>query len=161
TLRVLRLTPDGFNFQTNELGETAYRARFNQKVEPYTEFSEPAYGYLLAFNPTEKRDDVEQIIPRRSGDVPPAKAKELAPGIRFTLNDGEGLQAFAVVASHQPLPAYAEWRKRQLPSPWRRTKALSGVVLRFDGKITREVFGEAVTRGAEEPSDRTAFESLA
>jgi hypothetical protein len=41
----------------------------------------------------------------------------------FALTEGVGLQAFVVVASRQPLPAYAEWLDRVGPLPWRKAEA--------------------------------------
>jgi hypothetical protein len=73
------------------------------------------------------------------------------------------LQAFAVVASRRPLPPYAEWVQGRSASPWRRTPARSGVVLRSDGRgPVVELFGKDVDRGPQEPAGgRTAVEHLA
>jgi serine/threonine protein kinase len=163
-LRVLRLSPDGGNYHPSEIGESTFRTRLNERTEPRVEFSEPAYAYLLAFNPAspEKAADLEQFIPRKDKGRPPDRVSRLDPKKWIPLTDGEGLQAFAVLASRQPLPPYAEWRKRQPALPWQRTKAKSGVVLRSDGDFTREIFGEGIVRGPEEPAgDRVAIEALA
>jgi hypothetical protein len=163
-LHVQRLSRDGFNFQAHELGEEVFRARLNERAIPAAEFSEPAYAYLIAFNPAEKAADLEQLIPKKSGQSPPAlnEDRQLNPKLQIPLTDGEGLQAFAVVASRRPLPPYAEWRQRQPPLPWKRTPAKSGVVLRNDGKGTYEIFGTGVRRGPEEPvADVEAIDALA
>jgi serine/threonine protein kinase len=162
-LRVDRLSPQGFNFRPDELGETVYRVRFKEKVEPRAELSEPAYAYLLAFNPAERKEDQEQLVPEEAAQQRPERVKVLHPGKWLTLNDGEGLQAFAVVASRRPLPSYAEWLQARSASPWQRTRAKSDVVLRSDGRgPVEEVFGEGVQRATQEPAgDRTAIERLA
>jgi hypothetical protein len=39
-------------------------------------------------------------------------------GVAYRLNDGSGLQAFAVVVSRSPLPPYCEWKKAHGSPPW-------------------------------------------
>jgi serine/threonine protein kinase len=56
-------------------------------------------------------------------DDKPAKPKRLALDDDMT----GGMQAFVVVASRQPLPSYAEWRKRRGPIPWRKLPPSRGV----------------------------------
>lgn len=161
-LRVVRLVADGFNLRSEgTLGEEVFRARRNDRVEPTAELSEPAYAYLLAFNPADKPDALEQFIPADAADRSPEKGELLDPGKRIRLDDGEGLQAFAVVASRQPLPPYNEWRKRRGPAPWTRTGATTDMVWRADGTRVDEQ-RRTVTRGFEEKAgDRLAVERLA
>jgi serine/threonine protein kinase len=163
-LHVWRLAQQGFNIKPCELGGRggAFRVRLNEQVEPKAEFSEPVYAYMLAFNPAEKATDLEQFIPGGEEHAPPQKDAKLDPKKWITLNDGEGLQAFAVVASRQPLPPYAQWRKERPALPWQKTRAMSGVVLRSDGQITDEFFGAGVSRAKQDPAgDRVAIERLA
>jgi hypothetical protein len=52
-MRVLRYEREGGNFHLlGELGKETYHARFDDRVEVEAELSEPAYAYLIAFNPT-------------------------------------------------------------------------------------------------------------
>jgi len=49
------------------------------------------------------------------------------------LNEGEGLQVFALVVSSRPLPTYKEWRARRGTPPWARCTTAPGVVWRDNG----------------------------
>jgi serine/threonine protein kinase len=165
-LQVTRLSPaEGGNYSAHQIGLLGgtFRAHLNDKAEPKAELSEDAYAFMMAFNPAseDKAEKLEQFIPEGEAGSPPKRARTLNPMRVIPLNDGVGLQAFAVVASRQPLPPYSEWRKRRSSSPWKQTWAKTGVVLRSDGKFTHEIFGEGVVRGPEEAAaDRIAFEGL-
>jgi hypothetical protein len=162
-LRVVRIPEGRPGEPPHELGEGVFSARLNDKAEPAAELSEPAYAYLLAFNPAEKTADLEQYLPETREREPPQKSDKVDPDVRITLSDGVGLQAFAVVASRLPLPAYAEWRKRRPAAPWQRTQAKPGVVMRCDGVSSfQELFGAGVSRGPQERAeDRLAIKNLA
>jgi hypothetical protein len=161
-LRVRRLVPDGFNLRlAGELGEREYRVRLNDRVQVEAELSEPAYAYLIAFNPADNPDDREQLVPQSEAGRPPDRRERLEPETQLNLNDGEGLQVFAVLASRQPLPAYAEWRKRRPPLTWRRVPATSGVVWRGDGAVVRGQYEGAAVRAREEKSDQEVVRDLA
>jgi hypothetical protein len=135
--------------EAGELGATAWGARLNDLVAVEAELSEPAYAYLLALNPTDRPADREQLIPRASAGAPPERRQELRPGKHILLDDGTGLQAFAVVASRQPLPTYDEWRKMRGELPWRRAGAVSGFVWRGDGLRLDRLAAGGETRGTE------------
>jgi serine/threonine protein kinase len=162
-LKVHRLSFDGFNLQrVGELGEATYRARLNDRVTVEVVLSEPAYAYVIAFNPTDKTDGREQLVPETEANRPPKKQDHLSPDTRLIMNDGEGLQVFAVVASRQPLPSYAEWRERRPPLPWQRTRATSGVVWRDDGEGVYPQVEPGLVRATEEvESDKAVVGDLA
>ena len=54
-------------------------------------------------------------------------------GVHYGLDEGAGLQAFALVVSSQPLPAFKTWRANGGPSPWRKSATPPGVVWFDDG----------------------------
>jgi hypothetical protein len=117
----------------------------------------------IAFNPADKPDQLEQIVPRDEANTPPRRRERLGSTGRLTLNDGEGLQVFAVVASRQELPAYTEWRKQGPPLPWKRIPATVGVVWRADGTEVRSVLDPRFVRAEEKDrvDDRTMIRALA
>jgi hypothetical protein len=152
-LRVTRIDPDG---NTWELGEKTYRVFLNERVEVEAELSEPAYTYLIAFNPADKPESQEQYVPKSEAERPPEKRDRLDPDTRLTMDDGVGLQAFAVVASRQPLPAYTQWLQRRPPLPWERIREPSKAVWVSDGEgIRRRLDG--LDRATEEPSPDKAL----
>jgi serine/threonine protein kinase len=155
-LRVLSLQvrryanqPDGERLR-GELGKDTFRVRLNDRVDVEAALSEPAYAYLIAFNPTDKPNDREQLVPESETDRPPEQRDRLTPDCRLRLNDGVGLQAFAVVASRQQLPAYAKWRQQRSPLPWPQTPATSGVVWQTDGDRVHGLFEPGFNRATEE-----------
>jgi hypothetical protein len=116
-LRVFWLDPE--DEQPEELGvpHGRFRVRFKDKVRVQAELSEPAYAYLIGFNPTDKSELREQPFPGDGASLPPEMSKGILRDI--TLNDGVGLQAFAVLASRKPLLPYTQWSKERPPLPWR------------------------------------------
>jgi hypothetical protein len=162
-LHVLRLVPEGRNLRRlGELGDKTYGARLNDRVEVEATLSEPAYAYLIAFNPAEKPENREQLLPSSAAERTPEKGERLAPASRLKLDDGEGLQALAVVASRQRLPAYAQWRKTRPPLLWEKTRATSGVVWVADGAFVDGVFEPGFQRATEEKAgDKALIRELA
>ncbi len=89
----------------------------------------PAYLYLLACNPDGKPPELLWPVDPRTGKGDAQALPPALQGVRFPLR-GEyfaltdepagGLQAFVVVASRTPLPAYREWSARRGPAPWSR-----------------------------------------
>jgi serine/threonine protein kinase len=146
-----------------ELGENRFRTRLNYRVSVVAQLSEPAYAYLIAFNPAVKPEDQEHHFPRKAGEQPPEPQTRLSPDKWLRLNDGVGLQALAVVASRQPLLPYAEWRKTRPPLPWALTKATPRVVWQGDGKEVIASYEPGwADRGSEEDmSDKAAIRALA
>jgi serine/threonine protein kinase len=114
-----------------DLGDTSFTARYDDDVQVEARLSEPAYGYLVAFNP----DGKEQLCSPPAG-VAPARSAEVSypdgAGRYFGLTDDVGLQAFVLVVSRKPLPAYAAWRGPE-PAPWEK-KTEAGGVWRYDGR---------------------------
>jgi serine/threonine protein kinase len=118
------------------LGRESFVTRLNDSVTVEAQLSRPAYAYLIAFRP----DGEEEVcFPEKEDRAPPLDNRPRYPSIsrkvNYGLEDGEGLQAFVLVVSSKPLPAYREWRKRQGESPWRKAlEAAPGVVWRDNGE---------------------------
>jgi tRNA A-37 threonylcarbamoyl transferase component Bud32 len=152
TIRSLRVSHfavvDGRAVPRDDLGVKSFATRFGDQVRVSAELSEPAFAYLLAFN----ADGTEQLLvpsdpraapPRRNGMEYPEAA-----GDAFNLDDGVGLQAFVVVASKQPLPAYTAWKKDLPTLPWKTLPVREAVVWRCDGRRLDAVLpGGRVERG--------------
>jgi hypothetical protein len=135
---------------------TAYGATVNDRVVvAEIEFSEPAYAYLLAFNPNPDPNKREEIWPKAEQDRRPRRQRQMEPvggWPRYVLDDGPGLQVFAVVASRQPLPPYSEWVRRRGDVGWRRrTGSTLDVVWVVEGGTLRDHIKPEGARGQEEP----------
>jgi hypothetical protein len=114
------------------MGVLTWNARFNDNVRVLARLSAPAYCYLLALNP----DGTVQFCPKAKEQTPPSLTSEVVyppddSEDLFGLTDGVGLQAFVLIASSHPLPAFADWPERDTLS-WKR--ATADVVWRFDGR---------------------------
>jgi hypothetical protein len=123
--------------------------RLKDLVRIHVTLSRPAYVYLIALNP----DGTIQLGVPAGGIVPSSPRTELEypedPDNYFWLTDGVGLQAFVVVASDRPLPAYESWTT-QVPgglawSPvdqegfWTYDSAAPSCAARFRGKLRGEI----------------------
>jgi serine/threonine protein kinase len=87
--------------------------QLNDLVRARVTLSRPAYAYLIALNP----DGKDQLCLPSTGAAASRADLEFPenPQDYFSLTDGAGLQAFVVVASDEPLPAYEDW-KATLPN---------------------------------------------
>ncbi len=105
--------------------------RFKDLVRVRVTLSRPAFGYLIALN-TNGKDQLCRPVGSRSPDAP---RRELDfpedPKDYFGLTDGAGVQAFVLVASDRPLPAYDAW-KSQVPDGLAWSPPASDDVWTFD-----------------------------
>jgi serine/threonine protein kinase len=108
------------------LGENVFLAHPGDGVRIEAELSAPGHAYVLAFGPDSERllwpvDANQKPDPSRR---PPRQAKLLLPldkgGWLPLPGAGEGMHAFAVVASSRPLPAYSSWLTERRPVNWHR-----------------------------------------
>src|SRR5205823_2155703 len=106
--------------RAEEIGRDRHATRFGDGVSVEVLLSEPAYAYLLAFNPDGSEQRLwpadETIPPQRTAALRfPAQAKD-----NLLLNDDPagGVQGFVLVASRQPLPSYRAWRQARGPAAW-------------------------------------------
>ena len=135
-LRVLDLSVkhfgnvDGKSYRPHGvLGKDSFNARCDDSVTVEATLSRPAYAYLISFRP----DGTEELLfPEDENEAPELTDRPRYPsksrGADCGLNEGAGLEAFALVATSQPLPAYKTWRDKHGHSPWNRYPATPGVV---------------------------------
>jgi tRNA A-37 threonylcarbamoyl transferase component Bud32 len=122
-------------------------------------FDAPVYCYLIALNPD---GVIQPCLPEDESDKPKLRDEVGYPSgandyFGLIDKDGPGLQAFVVVASREPLPAYAEWAPR---SGWDWKRVVAGGVWWFDGRWIRSISSGhrgAVTSDADSPQ---AFRKL-
>jgi hypothetical protein len=104
------------------LGVDSPLAREKDVVRVSARLDRPAYCYVIAFTP----DGHDQLYYPPDRDVPPPKSAEIhyeGDDGYLPLTNGAGLQAFVVVASNEPLPAYERWRAGLGDVPWQPTQA--------------------------------------
>jgi hypothetical protein len=107
------------------LGKASFATRRGDSVTVEARLSRPAYAYLIAFRP----DGIDEVcFPENEDEPPPLTDRPRYPGpasrgVNYGLDEGEGLQVFALVVSSRPLPSYQEWRARKGTSPWQRFEA--------------------------------------
>jgi hypothetical protein len=150
-------------------------------VEVEARLSRPAYAFLIAFHPNGTAAVCfPESFPDKPDKAPPRTDRPRFPSVSmnsdYALTEGVGLQAFAVVASSQPLPPFREWWPQQEKCPWQKSAAPPEVVWRAFGgaeveaqtadpsgpRGRREVQGKAsVARLAEWLSKRPRVEAVA
>jgi serine/threonine protein kinase len=157
------------------LGKASFVTHCDDGVEVEARLSQPAYAFLIAFRP----DGTQELCLPEKPDKPPTPTERLrfppTSENDFGLEEGAGLQAFAVVASSQPLRPFQQWWSRQ-GCPWQKSEAPPDVVWRsLDGtpvegliadpsgaRGTREVRGKApVARLARWLKERPQVEAVA
>jgi hypothetical protein len=86
--------------------------RLKDLVRVHVALSRPAYAYLIALNTNGK----DQLCLPAGGRSPDTPRRELDfpedPKDYFSLTDGVGMQAFVLVTSDRPLPAYDAWKSQ-------------------------------------------------
>jgi hypothetical protein len=111
--------------------------RLKDLVRVRATLSRPAYAYLIALNPNGK----DQLCLPAGGRSPDAPRRELDfpedPKDYFDLTDGVGVQAFVLVASDRPLPAYDAW-KSQLPGGLAWSPPVGDAIWTYDGPPTSD-----------------------
>jgi hypothetical protein len=116
------------------LGQKSFATRRDDSVEVRARLSRPAYAYLIAFRP-DGTDDL--CFPEKADEEPPLTQRPAYPfasqDVNYGLNEGEGLEVFAVVVSSRPLPAYKAWRAGRGAPPWGTHAATPDVVWWDDG----------------------------
>jgi hypothetical protein len=128
--------------------------RLKDLVRVSATLSRPAYAYLIALN----ADGKDQLCLPAGGRSPGPPRRELDfpedPKDYFGLTDGAGVQAFVLVASDRPLPAYEAW-KSQLPGGLAWSPPVGDTLWTYDGPPASDparrrgrVRGEIVRRQA-------------
>jgi hypothetical protein len=114
------------------LGRDRDSAQVGDKLHVIVRLSEAAYACLLALNTD---GSLQLALPEDQRQPPPRTDRlELYPGSDdFQLAEGAGPQAFVVVASSRPLPAFVNWHlDPRNDVPWT-SQAWAGV-WQFDGE---------------------------
>jgi serine/threonine protein kinase len=116
------------------LGKDCYETHQNDSVTLESRLSRPGYAFLIAF----RTDGVDEVCFPEKDDEPPTRTDRprfplTSKAGDYGLDEGEGLQAFAVVASDEPLPVYKQWKAELGNPPWGRFTTAAGVVWRGDG----------------------------
>ena len=148
-LRVVSLKVDhwenspGGDTSRGLLGEGSFETVVEDAVRVSVKLSDAAYCYLIAYNP----DGKEQLCYPEDAAMAPPKTRDVKfPEDQlsgFGLTDGVGLQAFVVLASREPLPAYADWSARHSKNSWSKTQAEG--VWHFDGNKVEPLGASAST----------------
>ncbi len=138
--RVLRLdvkhfaTVNGRSAPPHLLGKDAFATHLNDSVTVDARLSRPAYAFLIAFRPDGTAD---VCFPEKDDEPPPLTDRPRYPskslGNNYGLEEGTGLQVFALVVSSQPLPSFKEWWSQRKGCPWKKNEAPPDVVWRADG----------------------------
>ena len=119
------------------IGIDVFEGRYqDDDVRVHAHLSAPAYCYVMRSTPTAG----QLFFPEDPGIPPPARAQIDAPAdsfIGFGLTDGVGLQGVVLVASKQPLPAYAEWIKGLASLPWKPIRRPASGALMASGSTAR------------------------
>jgi hypothetical protein len=130
------------------LGTDSFGASPDDDIKVTARLSRPAHCYLIVFRP-DGQDEVlypqgDQEAPERT-DEPRYPSKDRSKV--YGLTDGTGLWLVALVASENPLPAYAEWRKRHPGGPWAKSEGEANVVWLDDGQWLEAVTLHRRNRG--------------
>lgn len=131
-----------------ELGRDVFEARQGDAVTLKARFSRPAHAYLLAMRAD---GGVELCWPEDENTAPPLAADAFYPSVNPThmygLDEGVGQWAFLAVASSQPLPPFAQWRREHGLPPWQPLKGGSGSVWEFTADHVWDITPTSTTRG--------------
>jgi hypothetical protein len=117
------------------LGTDSFGASPDDDIKVTARLSRPAYCYLIVFRP-DGQDEVlypqgAEVVPERT-DAPRYPSKDRSKVYRLT--EGTGLWLVALVASENPLPAYADWRWDHPGGPWAKSEGEANVVWLDDGQ---------------------------
>lgn len=142
---MLTRTADG---KRGSLGGDFFAAHTGDTLIVTARLSHPAYAFLIAF----RADGKPELCFPESDNERPAKTDRprypMPPKVdKYGLNDGAGLQAFALVASSEPLPSFKDWWSRRQDCPWKKADAHAGLVYRGNGEDVVEVLDAEGSRG--------------
>jgi serine/threonine protein kinase len=132
------------------LGKESFGAAPEDDIKVTAQLSRPAYCYLIVFRP----DGVDEVLYPQGANDPPERTEEPRYPSKdrskvYGLSDGTGLWLVALVASDQPLPPYAEWRRQHPGGPWAKSEGKAGLVWLDDGNWLEAVTPRGVqNRGA-------------
>jgi serine/threonine protein kinase len=127
-------TVNGHSAPPRRLGEEVFVTHVDDSVTVDARLSRPAYAFVIAFRPD---GTPEVCFPEKDDEPPPLTDRPRYPsestGFNYGLEEGAGLQAFALVVSSQPLPSFKDWWSQTQGCPWKKSAAPPNVVWRADG----------------------------
>jgi tetratricopeptide (TPR) repeat protein len=135
-LRVLRIKVTHTSVQGGKavraavLGDKSFETRQGDRVTVEARLSQPAYAYLISLAP----DGTDVVcFPEKEDEAPALTDRPRYPSVsqavNYGLDEGAGLQVFALAFSSRPLPPYKEWRSQCGKLPWNKEPpAPAGVV---------------------------------
>jgi hypothetical protein len=132
------------------LGVDAFDPHFDDTVTLQARLTRPAYSFLIAFHPDGL---VKVCFPEKDDERPPLTDRPHYPstpasaGKEYALNDGVGLEAFAVVVSSKPLPSFKEWWSQCHGCPWKKEEVPPGKMYRANGEDEVEEMDVDGSRG--------------
>ena len=135
---------DANSSQKHNLDVTS--ARYDDDVRLRVRLEKDSYCYLIAFNPD---GNVQLCYPDNPSKVPRKVSRFEYPEdseLAFGLTDGVGLQAFVLLVSDDPLPAYETWKSQAGLPRWQTAQAEG--TWRFNGI---KIIQPNVTRGVVRP----------
>jgi hypothetical protein len=115
-------------------GKETFGATPEDDIKVTARLTRPAYCYLIVFRP----DGVVEVLYPQSANDPPEQTDEPRYPSKdrskvYGLTDGTGLWLVALVASDQPLPPYADWRRQHPGGPWAKSEGEANLVWLDDG----------------------------
>jgi serine/threonine protein kinase len=129
-----------------DLGLSSWSTTCRDAVRVHVELNNPAYCFLIAFNP----DATEQPCPADSAAPPGQTTSFVYPrGNRyFNVGSDSGLQVFVLVVSRAPLPGYRDWRRQACAAPWPKETAAAPAegVWEYNGRWVAGVRGQEEER---------------
>jgi hypothetical protein len=118
------------------VGKDVFDSREGDMVTVDARLTRPAYAFLISFRSDGK---VEVCFPEMEDEPPPLTGNPHYPSTvtsdekQYGLTYGGGLQAFAVVVSNRPLPAFKVWWSQCQDCPWKREDTPKGFVYQAGG----------------------------
>jgi hypothetical protein len=154
-VQVVRIDAEHFT-DTGEscglLGVDSFVTHLKDSVKVAARLSHPAAAYLISFRP----DGEEELIFPDEDAPPPEDDRPRYPwhpedrARVIELNEGEGLQVFAVVVLRRPLP-YREWKALRGLGPWKKQDAPRDVVWWDDGTSIERQTADDRRKGKDVP----------
>lgn len=132
-IRHYREDPAKGTLDLGRVGADSEVCRPDDVVRIRAQLNAPAYCYLIALHPN---GQTQLYYPKDETQSPDRLSEldyPLDSGYFSPLTDGEGLQAFVLVASRQQLPSFHQWQAKAGSIPWQATNANDAGVWRYDG----------------------------
>jgi serine/threonine protein kinase len=146
------------------LGVDVYNPHLGDTVTVNARLARPAQVFLIAFRAD---GQVDLCFPEAKNEPSPLTDNPRYPstaksaGREYGLTNGVGLQAFAVVVSSKPLPAFDRWWPGE-GCPWKRADAPQGMMYRGNGEDPVDAWNAEGDRGPDaEIPGKTAIGQLA